>query len=304
MNSILTSIMSFIMLIQALFGLGGIKDVGGFEKNDWMKDIDGTKYISEISIPGTHNSGALYEPAYGVAKCQKYTIGDQLDMGVRFLDVRASVSFGKLKISHGIVYQGQNFEKFVNACYDFLKENPSETVIFSLRNEDGEGEKNSKFISLLKKEINSNENMWYTQNKLPKLYEVRGRLVLINRFDRECDLGLNAAHSWSNNSALFSIYNDGYFINVQDVYAPETIDIKKDAVISFIRNNNRPAVVTPALCINFLSAVTSTGNIPETSAEMNEFFKEYSKTNPPFYGCMVFDYITSDLCDIVINANK
>lgn len=303
MNSIISSIMSFLFLIQVLFGLGGVKDVGGFEKNNWMKDIDGTKYISQISIPGTHNSGALYEPAYGVAKCQKYTINDQLNMGVRFLDVRASVSLGKLKISHGVVYQGQSFENFVNSCYEFLKTNPSETIIFCLRNEDDEKKTNSKFISLLKKEINENEDMWYTQSLLPTLNEVRGKLVLINRFDRDCELGLNAALGWRNNNT-FAIYNNGFFINVQDVYSPETIEIKKEAFTSFIRNNYLPAVITPALCINFLSAMTGKEKIPQTANEMNEFFREYSKTNPPFYGCMIFDYITSDLCDIVINANS
>lgn len=32
MNTILASIMAFLMLIQALLGIGGVKDVGGFDK--------------------------------------------------------------------------------------------------------------------------------------------------------------------------------------------------------------------------------------------------------------------------------
>lgn len=300
--------MAFLMLIRALLGIGEVKDVGGFDKNNWMKDADGSALISTLSIPGTHNSGALYEPVYGTAKCQRYTINDQFNMGVRFLDVRASISAGKLKIAHGSIRQGSTLNSLLNDCYGFLEKNPSEAIILSLRNEDGELEKTEKFEQLASKEINSNARLWYTENRIPALNEVRGKIVLINRFNRYSNLGINAAHDWGNN-CTFSLYNifntyNIFFINVQDVYSPSTIEEKKEAVLSFFKNNNKPAEDIPALCINFLNAVTSAGNIPETSAEMNKFFKEYSKTNPKYFVCIVFDYITSDLCDIVINANK
>lgn len=303
MNSLISSITAFLFLIQVLFGLGGIKDKGGFDNNDWMKNISDNKLISEISIPGSHNSGALYEPAYSVAKCQNYTINDQLNMGVRMLDIRAKVSLGKLKIVHGVVMQGSTFEKTAEYCYKFLNDNPSETILLSLRDEDDDGNKTATFVRLLKKEIESNENLWYTENKLPKIGEVRGKIILINRFDRESTLGLNAAHDWKNNNT-FAIYNNGYFINVQDVYRPSSIEQKKDSALYFFKNNYLPAVVTPALCLSFISCSSDSGSIPQYSSQMNSFFIEFSKTNPAFYGCVLFDFVTEELCDIVIGANK
>ncbi|MDD7355232.1 MAG: phosphatidylinositol-specific phospholipase C [Oscillospiraceae bacterium] len=303
MNSVLSSITAFLFLLQVLFGLGGIKDKGGFDNNGWMKNINDNKLISEISIPGSHNSGALYEPVYSVAKCQNYTINDQLNMGVRMLDIRAKVSLGKLKIVHGVVMQGSTFEKTAECCYKFLNDNPSETILLSLRNEDGDTNKTASFVRLLKKEIESNKNLWYTENRLPKIGEVRGKIILINRFDRESTLGLNAAHDCKNNDT-FTIYNNGYFINIQDVYRPSSIEQKKDFALSFFKNNYLPAVTTPTLCLNFISCSSDSGSIPQYSYQMNGFFIEFSKTNPPFYGCVLFDFVTEELCDIIINANK
>ena len=56
--------------------------------NDWMSPLDGGLLLSQLSIPGTHDSGARFEPLSRTAKCQTLTIGQQLDAGARFLDIR------------------------------------------------------------------------------------------------------------------------------------------------------------------------------------------------------------------------
>ena len=79
---------------------------------------------------------------------------------------------------------------------------------------------------------------------------------------------------------------------------------KKDFALSFFKNNYLPAVTTPTLCLNFISCSSDSGSIPQYSYQMNGFFIEFSKTNPSFYGCVLFDFVTEELCDIIINANK
>ena len=60
---------------------------------DWMRDlIQGETYLSDLTIPGTHDSGAMYDPPnrhlIGTAKAQDMTIPQQLEEGVRSFDIR------------------------------------------------------------------------------------------------------------------------------------------------------------------------------------------------------------------------
>ena len=79
--------------------------------NSWMPSLNGTLPISQYSIPGTHDSGARFDPALapGTAKCQDLTIAQQLDAGVRFLDIRCRHIDDGFTIHHGEVYQNINF---------------------------------------------------------------------------------------------------------------------------------------------------------------------------------------------------
>jgi len=46
--------------------------------HNWLTFIDGEKLLHELSVPGTHDTGALIETIPGTAKCQNLTIGQQL----------------------------------------------------------------------------------------------------------------------------------------------------------------------------------------------------------------------------------
>ena len=56
--------------------------------NNWMGLLNGNLSLASLSIPGTHDSGASYEYWSGTAKCQDISIASQLDIGIRFLDIR------------------------------------------------------------------------------------------------------------------------------------------------------------------------------------------------------------------------
>lgn len=56
--------------------------------NDWMATLPDATRLSAITLPGTHNAGARFEPIAGAAQCQTATIAAQLGFGIRLLDVR------------------------------------------------------------------------------------------------------------------------------------------------------------------------------------------------------------------------
>ena len=55
-----------------------------YQLYNWMSSINGNTSLSLLSIPGTHDSGAMHEPFYSVAKCQNLNLKEQLEIGVRY----------------------------------------------------------------------------------------------------------------------------------------------------------------------------------------------------------------------------
>src|SRR5512143_1380456 len=76
---------------------------------DWMADLADTRMIAELSIPGTHDSGARFDLTQGLAKTQDLTIAEQLTAGVRYFDVRCRHVGDQFLIYHGGVDQNQTF---------------------------------------------------------------------------------------------------------------------------------------------------------------------------------------------------
>lgn len=74
----------------------------------WMKYVDDDKFLDELSIPGTHDSGTCSvdndtEPQSSQVKCQQDYIPTQLLEGIRYFDIRLGKGDDP-GIDHGIFY--------------------------------------------------------------------------------------------------------------------------------------------------------------------------------------------------------
>ena len=162
----------------------------------WMSAVEDEKKISSITIPGTHDSATAHiTPGYFL-QCQKLGFSDQLYSGFRYLDIRLAVdedkegnvslkfihAFGKCRKS-GSPFSGTlHLEDALSDVYSFLQANPTETVIFTVKDEGGEDDP-AKFETAFFDCIDQNPEMWYTENAIPTLGEVRGKIVLATRFE-------------------------------------------------------------------------------------------------------------------------
>ncbi len=286
-------------IILALLGIGRVKDEGNFSENRWMSLLPDDAYISEITIPGTHDTCALYEPWSGVVKCQTYSLRDQLDMGVRFLDIRGRVNFSKINIYHGITYQCIDFKKVAKVCAEFLADNPGETIIMSIKSE---GEASEKFGELIDSAIKSQPDIWYLENRLPTLGEVRGKIVLFNRYTGDTEKGLYA-YGWNSGPAE-TIDNGSYSIHIQDNYSVSENSVKWENMTAMYEESKKNAD-SENLYINFSSGVNNTD--PDIIA-----FKEYinpklcdyfSAAEPACYGVVIMDYATPEMCKLMLEKN-
>ncbi|KAJ4353408.1 uncharacterized protein N0V89_005137 [Didymosphaeria variabile] len=178
----------------------------------WMQSLPDTLPLSAISIPGTHNSHTHYRALPSV-RCQVVDIKTQLENGIRFLDIRVQpasatdTSKRDLYLVHGafpISLTGAKYlDPILTACYSFLEQNPSETVLVSLKRE-GVGSATDAHLAAILEEhyFAPSPEKWYTGAHIPYLQTVRGKLVLVRRYDipsAQTQRGLDAT-DWPHNA--------------------------------------------------------------------------------------------------------
>lgn len=160
----------------------------------WMSHVDGSKYLDELSIPGTHDSGTCSvdndtEPQTSLAKCQQDYIPTQLLEGIRYFDIRLGKNDknGDPGIDHGICYLHKKDGGFMQLSHvigyfkTFLNENPSEALIMLVSRGNDEATDES-VTTAFANVMGNNSDLFYTPSHVPTLNEVRGKIVLLRRF--------------------------------------------------------------------------------------------------------------------------
>ena len=216
---------------------------------------------------------ALY--GWPISQCQSRStpLATQLVDGIRVLDVRLAlvptrrgtgersataptVDF-KLVAYHGIYPQRTPFKTILEALHAFLTspEGCKETIVMSIKQEDFTLSSPILFSRLVKEEImsspggfkdtDSNGNrdlgMWFLENRVPKLGEVRGKVVLFSRFGVNGEhweggwegLGIHPLHWPNSDKRGFLWYLKGLPIRTHDWYAiPSFLSIPEKATLS------------------------------------------------------------------------
>ncbi|MEU5823098.1 phosphatidylinositol-specific phospholipase C [Streptomyces sp. NPDC047803] len=145
---------------------------------NWMSGIaDGTA-LQRLTIPGSHDSGARYGGPW--TECQNTTIAEQLNSGVRFLDVRCRITGGSFAIHHGASYQNLMFGDVLGACWDFLAARPTETVLMRVKQEYSE-ESDAAFRAVFDDYLDNRgwRPLFRIGDALPSLGGARGKVVLL-----------------------------------------------------------------------------------------------------------------------------
>jgi len=104
----------------------------GTDGASWMAGIEDSTPINELSIPGSHDTGATHSIADVAGIFQTLGIYDQLNIGIRFLDIRLQLVNDKLRVVHSFVDQALNFDTVLGDITDFILNNPSEFLIISI----------------------------------------------------------------------------------------------------------------------------------------------------------------------------
>ncbi|QHV47620.1 phosphatidylinositol-specific phospholipase C (plasmid) [Bacillus cereus] len=172
-----------------------------YQNATWMSELEDSKKISELSIPGTHGSMALHGASIfdeNLTKNQTMNLSQQLHSGIRYVDMRVKRVKDSFAMHHGIVYQKAMFEDVLKDTIQFLREHPKETILMRLK-EDTDPEAGSQsFEQILKKYKERNVSYIWDPNSVaspeknnPQLGDVRGKIVLLQNFTASQEYGIN-----------------------------------------------------------------------------------------------------------------
>jgi 1-phosphatidylinositol phosphodiesterase len=287
--------------VLGVFGLYGSVNpkVPESKAGDWLGQMSDLTLIKDISLPGSHDTMALYSIGDLAGRCQSLSLASQLDAGVRFLDIRLQNQKDTLKAVHGIVDEKEKFPSIVNTIDTFLTEHPTEFLIVSIKEEEKPKGGTKDFETLV---VDSLTEKWYTGNVMPAtLGQVRGKAILLSRY-ADSKFGVPAYEGWQD-SATFTLPN---LIHVQDEYKINDIQVKKDAIKKCLETTNGLGLLSP-MTLNFFSAYRTSYFPPsyapsvakEINMELEEILKPYQKT-----GIAILDFITESNAKLVISHNK
>jgi 1-phosphatidylinositol phosphodiesterase len=220
---------------------------------DWMGGLPDTLSLLHTTIPGTHDS-CCTNPANGTewSHTQNWGITEQLQRGVRFLDIRANGlqdhlddSFG---IYHAAFYQGVTFDGVLAQCREFLQQHPGETIVMRLKKEDGtNNDVGARFKDVLNVYLDTKGwRPWFLlTDRVPSLGEARGRIVLIAQFDNDF-----LSNEW---------------FSLQDIYQGLSLPSQKTAKVTRQFDNATADQDSALMYINFTSYAG--GGWPKVNAD-------------------------------------
>jgi 1-phosphatidylinositol phosphodiesterase len=273
--------------------------------NNWMTSLPDNSSISALSIPGTHDSGARFEPINGTAKCQNLTIAEQLEAGIRFLDIRCRHIDNAFAIHHGSVYQNLNFNDVLLACNAFLSNHPGEVIVMSVKEEYDASGNNRTFEQTFDSYVQQYANIWSLGATVPTLGQVRGRIVLLRRFGAgSTPKGIDAT-SWGDNTT-FTISNANATLRIQDQYVVPDNNVKWNNINTLLTEASTQSNNT--LYVNFTSGykslIFSIPSITTVSASINPSITTYFTNHTHGrYGIIAMDFAESTRSSLILNTN-
>lgn len=248
---------------------------------NWMSTIPDNTKLGDICIPGTHDS-TTWRMGRGKGtewhRTQNKTISEQLDLGVRFFDIR----YGRDgKCYHGDTECRVSLKDVFNSFINFLKSETSkkEFLIVRMKKETDKDTNEEEFTKPLS-DFRDSGFVWkrIDDKTLPLLKDVRAKIIILEQYDE----------NFYNKGYGFK-WGDGNVMTIQDDYKQCNPGKKRNRVVSHF-GTVRPDI----LSINFVSAAgaSSFRTTPShhDSAIAPKVMAHLLRTNRKT-GILVWDYV-------------
>lgn len=182
-------------------------------RSDWMNNISDSTKLSEMALPGTHDS-ATYDSNNNIERTQVLSFDQQLAYGVRVFDIRIRHTSDRFALHHGPSFLNKMFGDFLQSVNRFLESNPSETVLFRLKEDHRPNSNNTRSLeATLKFYLDQYPSKFLKTNNLGiTLGEARGKFILLSNMVEFNAYGLRYGDD-------FNIQDDYYLATNWDLYS-------------------------------------------------------------------------------------
>lgn len=259
---------------------------------NWMSLLNDSISITNLAIPGTHNSCSnefvdkdfLNPIYYFLGQTQSWNINEQIISGIRYLDLRVG---GDGNIYHGIAKTKNTFIEVLEIISNFLMKYKSEGFIIRIKFVKKYC-KNKKYniclIYSICKVIDKYQNFIFESKYYPTIGEIRGKMFLIIE-----NFKYKNYMRWNNKTLTLQDYYD---LNGLKRFE---IEKKKNLVNEYLYKK------TDKLIINHCSGVgqTAMSDIKYVSYIVNK--EPYINKN--YRGIIALDFPGEELITHIINQN-
>ncbi|MGW4893215.1 phosphatidylinositol-specific phospholipase C [Kitasatospora sp. NPDC004240] len=257
---------------------------------DWLAALDPRTPLARITLPGSHDSCALY--GGGLAQTQTLGLPEQFAAGVRFLDIRCRLIDGVFAIHHGVVFQHLFFGDVLNRCQAFLAAHPGETLVMRVKQEYSEAPA-ADFGAVFADYLRRWPGLLWTEDRVPALGEVRGRVVLL-----------------ADNPALPGLRWGGPRTDIADDYSIGTIFELNSRKWPGVRSHleaARTSTDPQRLYLTFTSS-SGWGLWPRQAADaitpkLRSYVGGLDRAARPVLGTVPMDFVTADLARTLYALN-
>lgn len=299
MKNIVNYVISIVLIFAiAAFAVAPLESPLTNKGVRWMSELEDDRAVNELSIPGTHDSGATHSIADVAGKCQSLSIEDQLYIGVRFFDIRLQLVEDDFNVVHSFVDQDEDFDDVLEDMVEFIERNPSEFLIVSIKKDADSKRPEGSFTALLESELREYDII-SESTTLPKTVgEARGKIYIISRYEGST-MGIPAYEGWADSTSfeLGELY-------VQDNYRVDSAEEKIADIEATMAVADRCAY---GLVLNYTGCYLTSGFPPSYAATpaktINPWLLERLHLEARPQGVLVCDFMTSDLVKAIWEVN-
>ncbi|MCR5849318.1 MAG: phosphatidylinositol-specific phospholipase C [Bacteroidaceae bacterium] len=294
-------------MVILLQGMGTLRMLA--DNAAWMGGVSDDTFISQISIPGTHDAGTGHgvNNAYVIvsgktyAVTQEKTLTEQWNSGIRAFDLRPAVDGSRLRIYHGLISTNLYFDDALTTLCGLLDSHPTETCIIFIRHESEGDDNNDSWGTKMKELLNSNPTKSHAVNFNPdaKLGDMRGKLLILCRDNYGTNpvggyisgWGFNPNFANQQGAKINGIGTQGplyvqdfYDVSASDAPATKSASIQRMLQFSCTENTN------PSLwVVNQTSGYSKTASIFGNTVATSDGYRDNAATQNP----VVIDYLNS-----------
>ncbi len=284
----------------------------GIDNSAWMANLKDDVLVNEIVMPGSHDAGS-YKMVW-LGETQQFTIDEQLQMGVRYFDIRVNKKEDKYVIFHSII-NGVEFLPILESIKNFIINNPTEVLLLDFQH--FEGNSQNDVYNFITEYLYNNNLLVENNTKLSdlefisnlKLKDARGKCIIFWG-DRSMDL---SNYIFLRNNDACSHENmslNSYYIS--DYHYKDIAYLVENGYPKYF-DNIQNKIARESKGIFVLQAQLTDGNLifgpyskeKTNNKKISEVIKNFKNDEKLTYlNVIMRDFLDINKCEEIINLNN